>query len=85
MENIVTNPPFRLAGEFIKHSFRLARRKVAFLLPVGNPALALDRKEPLRAIYVLPRTVTGPLGWRLTGWHVWDHSHKGGEVLIRQL
>lgn len=34
VDNIVTNPPYSLFCEFISHALRLARRKVALLLPL---------------------------------------------------
>ena len=34
-DNIITNPPFRLANEFVKKSLELANNKVAMLLPLN--------------------------------------------------
>lgn len=35
IDNIVTNPPFKLAQKFVEHALRSVSRKAAFLLPLG--------------------------------------------------
>lgn len=35
VDNVVTNPPYRLADEFIQHGLGVTRRKLALLLPIG--------------------------------------------------
>jgi uncharacterized membrane protein len=35
VQNIVTNPPFTLGTEFVRHALRLATGKVAMLLKIG--------------------------------------------------
>ena len=36
VDNIVTNPPFALARQFVDHALELARRKIAILFPIAR-------------------------------------------------
>ena len=36
VDNIVTNPPFALARQFVDHALELARRKIAMLFPIAR-------------------------------------------------
>lgn len=59
---IITNPPFRYAKEFIKHSKTLVKEKFAFLLPLNYlhgkeryDSVWLDELFPLKKIYIFTR------------------------------
>lgn len=60
---IVTNPPFGQHVEFINHAKKVARHKIAFLLPLNyltgkaRHAVWLDRAFPLARVWVLNRGV----------------------------
>jgi hypothetical protein len=56
VDNVVTNPPWGLKNEFIRHANECARRKVATLLPlnalsgVARRPLFEDAASPLRCL-----------------------------------
>ena len=63
-DNIVTNPPFNQHIEFIVHAKRVARRKIALLLPLNfltgktrHETLWEDRSFPLARVWILNRGV----------------------------
>ncbi len=86
--NIVTNPPYAdgMAEKFCRHALKLAKKKVAMLLPMwfleGVQRHELFTKEPLKAIYICSRRSTfgtdqashAPFG---TMWAVWEIGYKG--------
>jgi hypothetical protein len=91
--NIVTNPPFRHAREFVELSLKRAERKVAMLLPVGW-VLGDDRSRwlaatPLRRVlFLTPRPSMPPgdliqAGMKPEGgrvdfaWYIWHRGYDG--------
>lgn len=61
-DTIITNPPFSLAKEFILKSKKLARHKIAFLLPLSYlhgvdryETVYSDTKFPLKKVWVFTR------------------------------
>ena len=61
-DNIITNPPFSLAFEFIQKAKQLARKKFAFLLPLSYlhgkkryDHIYSDRAYGLKKVYVFTR------------------------------
>lgn len=84
---IVTNPPFRLAKDFIEHAIGLRAPYLALLLKAtffhaGSRRDLFARHRPARI---------HPLSWRLDfngggaptmecAWFVWDERHEGGCV-----
>ncbi|MBQ3302540.1 MAG: hypothetical protein IJH04_10440 [Eggerthellaceae bacterium] len=93
--NIVTNPPFSLGVEFVRHALSLATGKVAMLLKIGfieGPTKA-DLHNRLARIWVIRRRVTflkngetfsrsnGKGGIHTYAWFVWDRSHSGAPVV----
>jgi hypothetical protein len=61
---IVTNPPFSEHVRFIQHAKKLARRKIALLLPINyltgkerHSVVWEDREFPLARVYILNRGV----------------------------
>jgi hypothetical protein len=83
--SIVTNPPYRLADEFIAHALSLASAQTAMLLPVG--ALGGQRrfsglwaKRPPALILVIARrmVVTGSASQFNHMWAVWSTDQDVG-------
>ena len=89
MVNIVTNPPFNLAYEFIEQGLRLATGKLALLLPVryltGKKRTDLYKKTPPKYVIIIPNKVDF-LGYGNPAmefaWFVWDKSMRGGTELL---
>ena len=89
-DNIITNPPYNIAGKFLLHALSLSRNKVAFLLRLAFLEGAERQREifsktPLARVWVFSERVTFyPKGEeRISGgttayaWFVWDHAHIG--------
>ena len=98
-DNIITNPPFSLAKEFILKAKQITNNKIAMLLPLNYlhgvtryNEIYLDRKFPLKAVYVfcrygmLEETIrddgTYRTGMMVYAWYIWDKDYKG-EPMIR--
>jgi hypothetical protein len=84
--NVVTNPPFRLALEFVAHAKAVATRKVAMLLPVeflhgvARYALFQDRRFPLKIVYVFAARLCFGMDTPAAvghAWYVWDRNSRG--------
>lgn len=85
-ENIVTNPPFKLANKFIHHALEHASKKVAFLMRL-NVLESKGRKKlftqyPFARLYVHSERIpfqakTGSSNAIAFAWYVWDFSYKG--------
>jgi hypothetical protein len=63
VDNIVTNPPFALARQFVDHALELARRKIAILFPIArlNAARWLE-DTPFRQLWLLTPRPSMPPG-----------------------
>lgn len=98
-DNIITNPPFSLAKEFILKAKEITNNKIAMLLPLNYlhgvtryNEIYLDRKFPLKAVYVfcrygmLEETIRDDGSYRtgmmVYAWYIWDKDYKG-EPIIR--
>lgn len=96
-ENVVTNPPFKLATEFVKHSLRHTTGKVAMLLKVGFLE-GIERGQlfdaaPFARLWVFRRrqtflrngdlyvTMNGAGGMIAYGWFIWEHGYVGKPTL----
>lgn len=90
VENIVSNPPFKLALEFVEHSKQQASQKFAFILRLSflegqkRKAMFEDTAFPLKAVYVFSRRISFSAdGFRDKGgmlafaWFVWERGHVG--------
>lgn len=84
--NVITNPPFRLAQEFVAHAKAIATRKVAMLLPVEflhgvtRYELFQDRGFPLKIVYVFAARLCFGMDRPAAvahAWYVWDRSYRG--------
>lgn len=87
MDNIVTNPPFSLAYEFMEQGLRLADKCLALLLPVryltGKSRAVLYKKNPPRKIIVIPNKVDfigngNPV--MEFAWFIWDKEDASGKT-----
>lgn len=95
-DNIITNPPFRLANEFILKAKSLYRKKIAFLLPLsylqGKTRYDLKIFNELEYVYVFIRypLLTDKLrddgkyntGMQAYAWYIWNKNCKK-EPIIR--
>jgi hypothetical protein len=88
--NIITNPPFNSAEEFVHSGLRQASRKfalllrLAFLEGVGRQHTIFNKKPPSRVwvfserITFYPRNVEQKgSGTTAYAWFVWDQDHQG--------
>ena len=90
-ENIITNPPYRYAKEFVLKAKQQATQKIAMLLKlvflegIGRHAMFQDKVFPLKKVYVFCRRqkiyANGKIGKNsgliAYAWFVWDKSHVG--------
>lgn len=93
--NIVTNPPFKMAEEFVARSLMLTTGKVAMFLRLafleGIARKAMFESTPLARVWVMSRRVPmqrGRLqadgdggGMMAFAWFVWEHGHEGAPVI----
>jgi len=93
--NIVTNPPFKMAQDFVSHALKLTTGKVAMFLRLAFLE-GVERGEwfprtPLARVWVMSRRVPMQRG-RLSeagdghgviafAWFVWEHGYNGAPVL----
>lgn len=90
--NVVTNPPFKIAKEFIEHAKVVADHKIALFLKLafleGQSRVAMfrDTSFPLARVHVFSKRVTfhpGGIedrkrsGTMAFAWFVWDREHEG--------
>lgn len=90
--NVVTNPPFRLAEEFVRQALKTISRtgKAAFLLRLAflegaGRAKGLFKEHPVSRIWVFseritfypPDTPVAGGGTMAYAWFVWDRTHTG--------
>lgn len=87
-DNIVTNPPFSLAYEFMEQGLRLAAKCLALLLPIryltGKKRAELYKRYPPTKIIVIPNKVDfigngNPV--MEFAWFVWEFNKTGSEII----
>ena len=89
-DNIITNPPFKLATEFTVHSLQLARQKVVmlskitYLEGIKRKKLIFDQKKlqtvlifTKRVAFKKPGTNSLAGGLMAFGWFVYDVNYSG--------
>lgn len=92
-DNIITNPPFTLAQQFVEHSLQATKEsqgKVAMLCKLvfleGQKRKAFFESTPLARVHVFSKRVNfyregvkGKLGTSMMAfaWFVWSHGHEG--------
>jgi hypothetical protein len=91
VSNIITNPPFNLALEFINESKQCAQEKIAmflkttFLEGVKRYSMFTDEEFPLKCMYQFSKRVSfGKAegthkngGMMAFAWFVWDRNYNG--------
>lgn len=91
VENIITNPPFKLALPFIERSLSLTTKKTAMLLRLafleGSLRGKMFASTPIARIHVFSQRVTfkrggtdegnGGGGMIAFAWFVWEHGYTG--------
>ena len=89
VDNIITNPPYRLAEQFIYHALDCADKKVAMLLKLvfleGIRRYDLFQNTPLKTVYVFCKRQRITIGGKQMknssmiayAWFVWDKSYNG--------
>lgn len=91
-DNVISNPPYKIAQPFVAHALKLAERKVAMLLPLtwltGNSRARWLQDTPLIRVWVLcPRPSMPPgaalaAGVKASGgttdfaWFVWEQGSR---------
>jgi hypothetical protein len=86
-DNIVTNPPYNLAGEFVIHGITKTRRKLALLLRLaflegGERCQKIFKVTPPNRVWVFSERITfypknavqKGSGTTAYAWFVWDRS-----------
>lgn len=97
VDAVVTNPPFKLAGEFVSHALALGIPKVIMLLRLAF--MESDRRTPILDNGLLARVhvfrkrlpMMHRAGWEgrkansgmAFAWFVWDLAHRGPTELRR--
>lgn len=92
-DNIITNPPYRFAKEFVQKALDIIpeRRKVAMLLKIqfleSKGRLNLFRENPPKTIYVWSKRISCALNGKfdeikhespmMFAWFVWEKGFKG--------
>lgn len=86
-QNIVTNPPFNLAHEFMEKGLELAERSLALLLPIrylcGKKRAEFFLKHPPAKIIVIPNKIDfHGMGNPMMefAWYVWDKGAEGTKI-----
>lgn len=92
VDNIICNPPYKLAERFLPRALAMARRKVAFLLRLAflesERRHAVFTSTPLARVLVFSQRVSMPPGGSgaeadggkiAYAWFVWDHRHRIGK------
>ena len=90
VDNIITNPPFKYGKEFVEHSLKLAKKKVALLLRLnfleGISRYNMFKSTPLKVVYVFCGRITmfpegeekpknsGTIAY---AWFIWDKDYFG--------
>ena len=89
VDHIITNPPYRLAQQFVEHALECANGKVAMLCKLafleGKARYSLFKKYPIRTVYVfserLPLTKEGDTRKQSSmipfAWFVWEKGYTG--------
>ncbi len=94
-DNVITNPPYRFAKEFVLVAKKVATKKIAMLLKlvflegIGRYEMFRDKEFPLKTVYVFCRRqkiykagiIGKNSGLIAYAWFVWDKGYKGKPVI----
>jgi hypothetical protein len=90
-DNIITNPPYKLALDFVLHAKNLSNRKIAMFLKTvwlesdSRYDMFQDKEFPLKTVYQFSKRVSlykGGVKMKNSGmisyaWYVWDKDYVG--------
>jgi len=88
-DNVITNPPYTIAKEFIETALYVSRNKVAMLLKLsfleGVTRQRFFKETPFKKIYVFSRRISltrlgEPMvnkGMITFAWFIWDKQYDG--------
>ena len=90
-DNIITNPPYKLALDFVLHAKNLSNKKIAMFLKTvwleseSRYNMFQDAEYPLKTVYQFSKRVSlykGGVKMKNSGmiayaWYVWDKEYKG--------
>jgi len=82
VDNIITNPPYKTAAQFVHYAVLSTRKKVAMLLRLTfletKTRLPLFTKLPLARVYVFSKRLPFIEGNAIAyAWFVWEHGYAG--------
>jgi len=91
VDNIVTNPPYKIALDFVLKAKKQSRKKIAMFLKTvwleseSRYDMFQDREFPLKTMYQFSKRVTlyksgvkmKNSGMIAYAWYVWDKEYKG--------
>ena len=90
-DNIITNPPYKIALDFVTHAKNLSKNKIAMFLKTvwlesdSRYDMFQDKIFPLKTVYQFSKRVSlykGGIKMKNSGmiayaWYVWDKNHVG--------
>lgn len=88
IDNVITNPPFSLAQDFVIHALNCSNSKVAMLLKLNflesKKRKTFFESTPLKTVYVFSSRISfdrGNIPGKGNGllayaWYVWDKNYK---------
>ena len=87
--NIITNPPFKLAEEFVEHGLKLCVKKLCLLAKLsfleGQRRYTMFKNTPLKTVYVFSKrpsfTDQPNKGLLAYAWFVWEKGYVGDPVI----
>jgi hypothetical protein len=91
--NIITNPPFKLAEAFLRHALNQSTGKVALLCKLqwleGGKRKSMFEQSPLARVHVFSKRLTMTRGGEAMAnggmiafaWYVFEHGYQGDPVL----
>lgn len=89
IQNIITNPPYRLAKQFLDKSLKLARGKVIMLLQLGflesKGRYPLFKDNPPTKVYVFSSRIScDTQGTKRVAyaWFVWDNQSSNKHTIL---
>ena len=94
-DNIVTNPPYKLALEFLLHAKKLSKNKIAMFLQTVwlesacRYEMFQDKEFPLKTVYQFSKRVSlyksgiklKNSGTVAYAWYVWDKNYVGKPMI----
>jgi len=92
-DNVITNPPYKYAQEFIEKGLEVANKKVVMLLKLnfleGQKRYEFFKRTPLKNIYVFSKRLSFDKGKEKSkgngllayAWYVWEKEYSGKPMI----